>query len=199
MVLDPIGQHGESRLRVWLAPFEGGRARLIVLLAITWLLLTLQSVAATHPRLRLDLGVLVVIYVALEYAMVRGAVTALLIGYLGDVFSGESRGLMAASMVLVFVLVRLMVVRVTGSRWLMITSISALGVIVRLAFHFGIEAFAGPNRSTFRAIVPALPALIFGTALLGFPVYRLLRLVDDRFKPRDEPIRYGSSISNRWS
>src|SRR5688572_24963424 len=124
--MEPLGYHNEPGWKIRLALFEGGRMRFAALLGTTLLLLVIQSVAATNPRLRTDMATLVIVYLALENAPLSGAVAALLVGYLADVFSGESRGLAAASMVIVFLVVRLLVVRFTGARWFMITAISVL-------------------------------------------------------------------------
>src|SRR5437763_1782973 len=160
--MDPIGQRGESPLRMWLAPFEGGRARLFAHLLLAWLLLSAASVAATHPALRIDVASLVIVYVALEYAMLRGIAMALLVGYSADVLSGESRCLSMASLVIVFLIVRLVVARITGSRWFMITAVSVFGTVLGLGSKVMLEWFVGPGISTFRAMMPALPAILIG-------------------------------------
>jgi rod shape-determining protein MreD len=184
--LDPIGQRGQSPLGALLSPFEVGRARLFAHVVLASLLLVLESVAARSPHFRLDLASLVIVYIALEYTLLQGAFATLIVGYLADLISGESRGLSMAGLVIVFLLVRLLVVRITGSRWFMVTSVSVFSTIAALLLRLLIEAIVGPASATLRSITPAIPSLVVGSAVLAVPCYRLFRLVDDRFRPRDD-------------
>jgi rod shape-determining protein MreD len=195
--MDPIGQRGESPLRALLAPFEVGRARLYAHLVLASAMLVIASVGAKSPMVRIDVASLVIVYVALEYTLLRGAVAAIAVGYLADLVSGESRGLSMASSVMVFLMVRLLVVRVTGSRWFMVTSVSMFSTAVALSARFLIENTVGPANTTIRAVSPAFASLLIGSALLGYPCYRLFRLVDDRFRPRADTIAYASLIPRR--
>jgi rod shape-determining protein MreD len=177
--------------------FEGGRLRVLALLAVAALLFAAQNVLIHRTPLVLDAAALVVVYLALESAVTSGAVLALLVGYLGDVFSGESRGLVSASLVLVFLLIRLSVVRLTGSRWIPITALSVVATLLALFIRFLIEALVGPDRSTFSAISPSLGSLVIGAVLFGYPCYRLLRFVDDRFRTREDDATIRSIIPRR--
>src|SRR5215472_3749094 len=175
--MEPLTHRGESRLRVWLAPFEGGRARLFAHLVITCLLLSIASVASRTPALRIDLAALVVVYIALEYEMLRGIVTTLVVGWMADVMSGESRGLSMASLVIAYLLVRVVVARITGSQWMMITGVGVLATAVDFAVRCLLESFVGPSLATVHAMRPAMLTILIAALLLGYPCYRLFRLV----------------------
>lgn len=177
--------------------FEGGRLRVLALFATTALLLAIQNVLDRFLPLSLDFATLLAVFLALESQVVSGAVLALLTGYLGDLASGESRGLVAASSVLVFLLLRLSVVRLTGSRWLMITGISVIAVVLALFLRLTIESLVGPGRSSFDAMSSAFPGLVLGAALFGYPVYRLVRLVDNRFRTREDEVTIKSFTPRR--
>jgi rod shape-determining protein MreD len=196
--MEPLTHRGESRLRVWLAPFEGGRARLFVHLALACLLLSASSVASRSPRFRLDLAVLVIVYVALEYPMLRGIVAALVVGWIADLMSGESRGLSMAALVIAYLLVRLVVARITGSKWIMITGVSVFATIVDFIVRFLLESLVGPSLATVRSMGSAIFTLLFGALILGYPCYRLFRFVDNRFRPREESVVVGSLTPRRW-
>src|SRR5688572_1624755 len=109
--------------------FEGGRLRVLVLLAITALLMAVQNVLNRFLPVSVDVASLAIVYLALESQVVSGAVLALMVGYLGDLSSGESRGLISASAVLVYLILRLSVVRLTGARFLPITVISVISTV----------------------------------------------------------------------
>jgi rod shape-determining protein MreD len=183
---------------MWLAPFEGGRARLAAHLFVTCLLLSVSSVAARWPTWRVDFAALVVVYIALEYPMLRGIVTTLVVGWMADVMSGESRGLSMASLVMAYLLVRLVVARITGAQWMMITSVSVLATMVDFFVRFLLEWSIGPSLATVAAMRPAALAILIGSLVLGYPCYRLFRLVDDRFRPRETGVPVGSLTPRRW-
>lgn len=196
--MDPITQRGESRLRTLIAPFDGGRARLAAHVVLATMLLAAAGVGARLLAFRMDVGALVIVYVALEYSLLRGAIAAGVLAYIADLFSGESRCLTMASLAIVFVVMRLMVVRVTGARWLTITAVSVFATIVDLTLKLALETLVGPGVTTFAAMAPSLPAILGGAAVFGYPCYRLFFLVDDRFRPREESIVYGTLVPRRW-
>ncbi|MCK6547420.1 hypothetical protein L6R52_16340 [Myxococcota bacterium] len=173
-------------MRTFGSLIDGGPLRLIGMLVAATLLVAVETVVATRPPLRFDLGTLAVVYFALESPVAGGAVASLLVGLVADVFSGESRGLSSASMMVAYLVVRLLVARSTGARWGMITAVSLLGTSIVFFVRFALEAAVGPDRATFDAASPALPFLLLGAVLFGYPVYRFLRWVDERFRPRDD-------------
>src|SRR5262245_61200531 len=162
----PLGAPGDGG-RVVI--FEGGRLRVLALLAVTAVLLAVQGVWIRFTSVVLDVTTLVVVYLALESQVVSGSVLALLVGYLGDLASGESRGLVSSSSVMVFLVLRLSVVRLTGSRWLPITAISLVATLLALFLRFAIEALVGPDRSSFSAMSPSIVGLVIGSLVFGYP------------------------------
>jgi cell shape-determining protein MreD len=187
----------DSHLRTRLVLFEGGRLRALAILGVTVLLLSIQSVVLHRTPLASDVATLLIVYLALESGLVTGILLALMIGYAGDLFSGESRGLISGSLVLLFLILRLSVVRLTGSRWIPITAISVLATLLSALLRLGLEGIVGPGRSTLNAMLPALPGLMLGAALFGYPCYRLLRFIDDRFRSREDEVTLSSLVSRR--
>jgi cell shape-determining protein MreD len=166
--------------------FEGGRLRMLFLLATTAILLAIEGALGRFLPISVDVAALVIVYLALESSLISGAVLALFVGYLGDLVSGESRGLITASLVLVFLLMRLSVVRMTGARWMVITALAVVGTLLALFFRLAIESVIGPGRSSFAAMSPAFLGLVIGAAAFGYPVYSVLRWIDDRFRTRED-------------
>lgn len=177
--------------------FEGGRLRVFVLLLVTTVLMAIQNVLNRYLPVTLDVTSLVIVYLALESRVISGAVLALLIGYLGDLASGESRGLVSASAVFVFLVLRLSVVRLTGARFLPITAMSALAALASLFVRLGIETVVGPGQASFAGMSGAILDVVLGAALFGYPCYRLLRSVDDRFRTREDEVTIRSFTPRR--
>lgn len=177
--------------------FEGGRLRVLVLLAVTALLMAIQNVLNRFLPVTIDVTSLVVVYLALESGVVSGAVLALLIGYAGDIASGESRGLVSASAVFLFLILRLSVVRLTGARFLPITAMSVVASVLSLLLRMAIETVVGPGRSTFSGMSTAFIGLMLGAALFGYPCYRLIRSVDNRFRTREDEVTIRSFTPRR--
>lgn len=177
--------------------FEGGKLRMLFLLLTTTLLLAIEAALSRFLPISIDIAALVVVYLALESSLVSGAVLALFVGYLGDLFSGESRGLISASLVIVFLVIRLSVVRLTGARWMVIIALSVIGAMLALFFRLMIEEVIGPGHSSFAALKPAVLGLVIGAAVFGYPLYRLLRWVDDRFRVREDDAPIHSFLPRR--
>jgi hypothetical protein len=157
-----------------------------IFLLLVLVLLVVQSVFFARPTFRTDIASLIVVYLALERAVVNGAALALLVGYLDEVFAGASHGLYSGTMVLVFFAVRLLVARMLGEGLLFVTGISLLGSALALGTALGIERLLGPGATSIASLTPALPSLALSPLILGYPLYRLLRRFDARFAEPEE-------------
>jgi rod shape-determining protein MreD len=140
----------------------------------TAILLTIQSVMAQRPTLRPDVATLVIVYLAMDHELISGLVTTLVVGYIADVLSGDPPGLYLASLVIVYLLLRLIVLRIVGSRWFIVTGLSILATSLAILVRLAIEAFLGPDEASFAAIRPALFFTFLVAALGGYPIYRVL-------------------------
>jgi rod shape-determining protein MreD len=154
------------------------RLRLVLVLMAATVLLTTQSVLALKPTLRPDVATLVIVYLAMEHELIPGLVTAILVGYLADVFSGEPPGLYCASLVIVYLVLRLIVLRIVGSRWFIVTGLSILATFLAILVRLVIESALGPHDFSFGRIRPVLLFTFFVAALGGYPIYRLMGFVE---------------------
>lgn len=159
-----------------------------VLVGLSVLILAGGTVLARHPTLRPDFAALLVVYFALEHHLLGGLGLTLAVGYVADVFAGESRGLYTSSLVLTYLVLRLVVLRVLGARWFLVTGIAVAGSVLALVFRLLIEAVLGPGRTSLAGLWPAVPAILLGAVLFGYPCFRLLRAVGTRLQPREEPM-----------
>lgn len=169
----------------WGGLFEPATARALADLALALLLFVALSVVRA-PVFRPDLATLVVVFLALEHELVLGLSLSAAVGYLSDQFSGLGAGLDAATCVVVFLVLRLFVARIVGSAFVMVTVLSVVATGVAFLVRQLIEMVVGPNQAGLAGLAPALPSVVAGAAGLGFVVYRLFRLVDDRFRPRED-------------
>ncbi|MCC7386390.1 MAG: rod shape-determining protein MreD [Deltaproteobacteria bacterium] len=161
--------------------------RSLTFLGFLLLLLSVQGVLVRSTGWRLDVATLAVVYLALERAVLPGAALAVASGYLSDVLAGTNRGLYAATGVIVFFVVRLGVSRLAGSGPLFVSLLGVLATALTLAVAVVIEALLGPAAHEIRGIAPAFLPLLGGAAVLSYPVYRLLKRIDERFKePEDD-------------
>lgn len=170
----------------WRRLFGSVRFRLLLIALVATILLTIQSVVARQPTLRSDFATLVVVYLALEQSFGTGLVMTLVVGYVADVFSGEPRGLYMASLVIVFLLLRMVVFRIVGSRWFIVTAIAVLSTLAALLVRLAIESMLGPGEASLADVSPALVATFGVAATFGYPIYRLLRFIEERFRGREE-------------
>jgi len=84
--------------------------RIILPLILGILLVTLQATLLTSPliqRMRPDLILILILYLGLSYPPILGGILALFIGYLMDLFSGNSFGLYTFSRPLLFYVAQL--------------------------------------------------------------------------------------------
>lgn len=167
---------GSSRIRRWLPS--------TVLAGCVVLLFCFQSTVAKNPGLRFDVATLVVVFLALEHELLPGLVHAVAFGYLADLFSGEPTGLVAFAAAAVFLSLRLVVFRIVGSGWLIVTAIGVLATIGALGLRLFAKTLLGPPVDV-GVLGTSLPSLLLGALFLTYPVYRTLAAMDRRLRPKD--------------
>lgn len=79
----------------------------------------------------------------------------------------------------------------------MITAISVIATTLSFIVRIALEGTFGPGLSTLHAMMPAVPALMIGAVVFGYPCYRLLRAIDERFKPREDAVPLASTMPRR--
>lgn len=165
--------------------FEPQTLRVVANLLAALALFLVASVVR-EPSVRPDLATLVVVFLALEQELLRGLVLAAAVGYLSDIFSGLGSGLDAATNVAVYLVLRVFVARIAGGTALMVTLMALVATALALFVRQVIEAVVGPGQASLALLLPALPSVVLGAALLGYPVYRGLLSIDRRFRPKEE-------------
>ena len=158
--------------------------RIGVVVFVALLVLLMQSVVARNWPIRIDGATLVVAFLALEMAFWTGLWTALLIGYLAGLYSGVPAGLDAAVAVVQFVVIRIFVARIVGSRWVMVTTIAVMATAGAVLGRVMIYSATTPV--SWGMILPAVPAQLIAALLLGWPVFRTLQWVQLQLTPREE-------------
>ncbi len=166
--------------------FDLGRLKDVLLVVFAALMIVVLSAVAQRPAFRVDIATLIIVYLALERELIAGMLLSLSVGYLADLFSGQPPGLYMASEVMVFLGLRLFVFRIVGSRFLIVTGIGLTSTLVALLLRSIIQGVLGPARPAFSAMAPAWAALLVGPILLGYPIHTALRLIDARFKTRED-------------
>ncbi len=171
MTIDILDKPRRAGLKALL---KSGRLRVALVVIAAAILLTVQSVVAQKPRLRPDVASLVIVYLAMDHELIPGLVVALVVGYVADVFSGQAPGLYMASLVVVYLVLRLIVLRIVGSRWFIVTGLSILATFLGILVRLSIVDVLGPGGVGFRTIGPTLPVAFLVAVLGGYPIYRLL-------------------------
>ncbi len=160
--------------------------RMAVLVFAALVLLVAQSVIARSWSIRLDASSLVVVFLALETPFWSGLWTSLLVGYLAGLYSGVPAGLDAAVAVGQYVVIRIFVARIVGSRWLMVTTIAGMATAGALAGRLMIQNAVGAEPIYWRLVLPAVPGQLAAAVVLGWPIFRVLQWVQLQLTPRDE-------------
>lgn len=154
-------------------------------LGLVLALVLIASRAALAPKLRLDFVSWAAVYFALERPLLRGLGLTVCAGYWAEVFSGDSRGVAMFATVGMFLLLRLGVVRLIGAGWLAVTSLSVIATLGALVLRWFAQATLGPGAMIAEAW-PRLPGMVLGAALLGYPMFRLMAAIGQRFQVRDD-------------
>jgi hypothetical protein len=162
--------------------FRSIRFRLALIVAIATVLLSIQSVAARSPSLRFDVATLVVVFLAMDQELIAGLVLTLVVSYVADVLSGEPRGLYVASLVIVYSLVRLIVFRVVGSTWVIVTGIGIVATAIALGVRLVFRATLGDQDFGLALSRPSLPSTFIFAILFSHPIYLLLRAIEGEKK-----------------
>lgn len=152
-------------------------ARTVVL---ALLLLVVESVVVHQLGLRLariDVVVVLVVFLSLRASLVEGALSAFAAGYLMDVMSGPPTGLYVFLSVLTFLVVRLvvLVVEVRGAPMFVVVVAAADAAVGLLAafFHW-LTSDSGFHAAT----LSGLPATVALTAVAALALWPLLRRLD---------------------
>lgn len=167
-------------------PAEGpATVRIAVLVSAAMVLLVMQSVVARNWAVRVDAATLVVVFLALETSFRTGMWASLFVGYLAGLYSGVPAGMDAAVSVAQFVVLRIFIARIVGSRWFMVTSVATLATGGAIAGRLFVQAVFGGG-VPWSLIVPSIPGQIVSSMVLAWPVFNLLRWVQLQLTPRDE-------------
>lgn len=158
-----------------------------LLFILAFLGLVLQSVFVRPPLVICNVTALFVMYLALERAVLPGAMMAMSLGYLSDVVLGTDRGLYMFTLCMVFAIIRFLVARFQGGRGLFISLISILAALLTAFLSHWLESLVGLGKSTFSFFSLSSVAIITSSAALGYPLFRVLKVLDERFhEPEDD-------------
>lgn len=152
--------------------------KLLALLTLALLLLALETALLRPLGLsvaRADVGVAVVLYLALRSPTLEGLFGAAVVGYFVDVLSGQPSGLYVFAAVLTFLLARLVAPFVEAKRALAFAAV----VAPVDAFHnltvWGLSLVGtapGANRPAMLGAIPATAGLTALAALAAWPLFR---------------------------
>jgi len=160
--------------------------RTVVVVSAALVLLVMQSVIARNWPIRIDAGTLVVVFLALETSFWTGMWTSLIVGYLAGLFSGVPASMDAAVAVAQFVVIRIFVARIVGSRWLLVTTIVVMATSGAIAGRTLVHAVVGADEIPWRLILPAVLGQLGASLVLAWPVFRALQWLQLNLTPRDE-------------
>lgn len=177
----------EGRLRIlrrW--GIESGGLGALSVFSVAFILLVLSSVLAWWPGFRIDPSPFTAVYCALELTLLRGLATVFVIGYVADLFSGHDHGLWWTSIVVSYVLLRLLVVRVVGAQPGVVAILTGLTALMASMTRWGLLVLSNQvvgAQSVWGALMSTVFAVIF-----GYPLYRLFRGCADRFRAKNDTL-----------
>lgn len=160
--------------------------RFAALFGVATALLSVSSVLSRSPSIRLDVVAPIVVFLSLELELMMGLIVAFGVGYLADIYSGDPRGLYWGSTVIQFLVLRLFVFRIVGSRPPIVVMIVFVTTILGLVVRLLMQATLGGGRPSISSMGPGLVSLFLGAVVLGYPLYALFSRIDARLRPRDE-------------
>jgi cell shape-determining protein MreD len=189
----------QQKLRIRNRLLASGTYRIGVLLAVSMLMVCMESTVALRPGWRLDFSTMLCVFFALQQPLIPGLAFAVATGYFGDVLSGEPRGLYVTSTVTVFFLLRMLIARVVHMSWLAVTLIGVLATFIAIIVRILVvmvgddftDSFVGSLRQGFGARG-------VGAFLLTYPIYRLFRALDARLR-RSEQSASGAAWRRSWN
>ena len=149
--------------------------------------LIVQGVFVGPPLIMCNVAVLFVVFFALERSFLTGAIMAMVLGYLSDVILGSDRGLYMGTMVMVFVCIRFLVAHFQGGKAMFVTLICALSSFLCTLIAINLERLVGTNVTTISLFSLSTAAIVITGSALGYPVYKSLKVLDERFhEPEDD-------------
>jgi len=157
---------------------------LCVLLALA--MLTLESVLVKYLGMsitRIDVTVALVVFLALKFSMLEGAVASFCVGYLLDAMSGKPTGLYAFLAVLTFVLARVAASLVDGRsrfRFALFVMAADLGHGLLAALLTWLVAKDGSAPMASASSLPLQMVLTGIAAVFLFPLFQKLDPSRDR-------------------
>ncbi len=160
--------------------------RTLVALAFAFVAFVALGAGLARPSLGpVPLG-LVVMCVVLERDVVGGALTSALVGYVADVLWASERGLHALAAAATFLLLRVLVARVPGSRPPTVIGLGTLGVALVAVLPSLADALLGGGTRSPLAALGAAPGLALAGALCAWPTFVVFRRVERGFREREE-------------
>ncbi len=166
--------------------------RFLAFSAVALLLLSLEAVLVKtfgFEVTRIDVGLALVVYVALRSTTLEGAFSAFSVGYLLDVFTGRPTGLYPALAVLIFLLVRGVGVLVDGrSRvsYALFIAAATAGHAFLAVFFTWLTSAAGSGHVLSLSGVP-LQVLL--TTLAGLAMWPLFKKIEPGERPETGLLR----------
>ena len=149
--------------------------------------LILQSVFVRPPLVICNIAILVVVFLALERSFLPGAIMAMTLGYLSDVVLGTDRGLFMLTLMFLFILVRFFVARFQGGQGLFVTLISATSAFLATTIAIVLEGLFSNQSNQVAVFSLSTVAVVITGAALGYPVYKSLMVLEQRFhEPEDD-------------
>lgn len=158
--------------------------------ALALLLLSLESVLVKtfgFEVTRIDVGLALVVYVALRATTIEGALSAFSVGYLLDVFTGHPTGLYPGLAVLVFLLVRGGGVLVDGrsrSSYALFIAAATVGHALLATLLSWVTSSEGHVSS-----LSGVPLQVVLTVLAGLAMWPLLKKIEPGERPEPGGLR----------
>jgi hypothetical protein len=166
--------------------------KFLVTVGLALLLLTLESVVVQRAGLvlsRIDVTVVLLVFLALRATLLEGACSAFAVGYLLDLMSGQPTGLFTFLGVFIFLGVRL-VGSLVDVRGPIAFALVTMGADVT---HGLLTAFFGwltVKDGSATAVLPGLPLQVALTGVAALALFPVLR----RFEQRQERSQVGGLL-----
>lgn len=169
-----------SRFSRWSMESGGLRASSILLLGALYT--SAASAFALMTGVRIDAAAIGLTLCARDTEPLRGLVLACGLGYLAELYSGQPHGLWMFGASVAYAVLRVVLVRLVSHRASTVVALAALATLVAAAARGLLGASVGQPAGGAAAALGSTLA----TALVAYPGYRLMRLVSDRFRRRDD-------------
>jgi rod shape-determining protein MreD len=157
---------------------------------LTLMLLTLESVLVkvfAFEFVRIDVVLCLVVFAASRCSLVSGAVSAFLVGYLLDVFSGQPTWLEPAATMLIFVAIRLSAQSIEAKNRLGFALFVSGATVLHALI---VSTFTWMTRTGPLPSLSYVPMQVLITALAGQLLWPLLgRIESGEIKDKPSPIK----------